>query len=190
MPASLNQAAILIMIRLEYFEEKDFEQLINWINTEELLTNWAGSLFSFPLTKKSMEWYLRDTNDIEKSDAMVYRVVEDETGETVGHISLGGISRRNRSARISRVLIGDHKNKGKGYCKQMTHAVLEIGFDQMNLHRISLGVYDYNTTALKCYQSAGFKIEGTMRDVLLYKDQWWSLIEMGILEEEWRALGK
>lgn len=175
------------MIRLEYFEEKDFEQLIDWINTEELLTNWAGSLFSFPLTKASMEWYLSDTNDINESDALVYRVVEDETGEIVGHISLGGISRKNRSARISRVLIGSGDHKGKGYCKQMIRAVLKIGFEEMNLHRISLGVYDYNIAALKCYQSSGFKIEGTMRDVLLYKDKWWSLVEMGILEEEWRA---
>ena len=176
------------MIRLEYFEEKDFEQLINWINTEELLTNWAGSLFSFPLTRESMEWYLNDINDIEQSDALAYRVVEEETGETVGHISLGGISRKNRAARISRVLIGDPNSKGKGYCRQMVNAVLQIGFDNMKLHRISLGVYSYNTAALKCYQAAGFTIEGTMRDVLFYKDNWWSLIEMGILEDEWKAM--
>lgn len=176
------------MIRLEYFEAKDFEQLINWINTEELLTNWAGSLFSFPLTQASMQWYLSGTNDMENSDALVYRVVEDETGEVVGHISLGGISRKNRSARISRVLIGDAKHKGKGYCKQMIQAVLKIGFEEMKLHRISLGVYDYNLSALKCYQSAGFKIEGTMRDILLYNDKWWSLIEMGILEDEWKHI--
>jgi RimJ/RimL family protein N-acetyltransferase len=46
-------------------------------------------------------------------------------------------------------------------------------------------VYDYNTAALKCYQAAGFSIEGTMRDVLLHDGKWWSLIEMGILENEW-----
>jgi len=63
------------MIRLEHFTPNDFSQLIHWIHSEELLTNWAGSLFSFPLTKESMEWYLSDTNDIEKSDAFVYKVV-------------------------------------------------------------------------------------------------------------------
>jgi len=187
-PLNTPGITVIIMIRLEYFEEKDFEQLINWINTEALLVNWAGSLFSFPLTTASMKWYLGDTNNKKESDALVFRVVEEETGETVGHISLGGISRKNRSARISRVLIGDDKNKGKGYCRQMITEVLKIGFDEMNLHRISLGVYDYNISALKCYQSAGFKTEGTMRDVLLYKGEWWSLIEMGILETEWNAM--
>lgn len=174
------------MIRLEFFTKDDFEQLIQWIATETLLINWSGSLFSFPLTQSSMEWYIKDTNDVEKSDAIVYKAVDSDTGETVGHISLGGISRKNKSARISRVLIGDDANKGKGYCKQMITEILKVGFDQMQLHRISLGVYDYNVAALKCYQSAGFNIEGTMREVLLHDGKWWSLIEMGILEQEWK----
>ena len=176
------------MLRLEHFEPADFDQLINWINTEELLINWAGSLFSFPLTQSSMEWYARDTNNFKSSDALVYKVVEVTTNETVGHISLRGISRKNRAARVSRVLIGGDNNKGKGYCKQMINAILKIGFEDLKLHRVSLGVYDFNVAALKCYQSSGFQIEGTMRDVLLYKEKWWSLIEMGILEDEWRAL--
>lgn len=173
------------MIKLEFFTKDDFEQLIQWIDTESLLISWSGSLFSFPLTQSSMEWYLGDTNDLNTSGALVYKAVETETGETIGHISLGGISRKNKSARISRVLIGNAANKGKGYCKQMITEVLKIGFDEMQLHRISLGVYDYNTAALKCYQAAGFSIEGTMREVLLHEGKWWSLIEMGILENEW-----
>jgi RimJ/RimL family protein N-acetyltransferase len=179
------------MIKLEFFTKDDFEQLIQWIDTESLLISWSGSLFSFPLTQSSMEWYLGDTNDLNTSGALVYKAVETETGETIGHISLGGISRKNKSARISRVLIGNAANKGKGYCKQMITEVLKVGFDEMQLHRISLGVYDYNTAALKCYQAAGFSIEGTMREVLLHEGKWWSLIEMGILENEWQQkIGK
>jgi RimJ/RimL family protein N-acetyltransferase len=176
------------MIRLEPFTQDDFAQLIEWINTEELLTNWAGSLFSFPLTQSSMEWYIEKTNDLKKSDAFIYKVVDQNSGITVGHISLGGISRKNRSGRISRVLIGSGDHKGKGYCKDMVRAILKIGFDELKLHRISLGVYDFNSPALKCYQSSGFSVDGIMRDILLYQDKWWSLIEMSILEEEWEKI--
>ena len=177
------------MIRLEYFDSGDFDQLIEWIDSEALLTNWAGSLFSYPLTQKSMEWYLKDANDLAKSDALIYRVVDVNSNEVVGHISLGGISRKNSSARISRVLIGSGNHKGKGYCKDMINAVIRIGFEDLKLHRISLGVYDFNQAALKCYQAAGFTIEGRSRDVLKHKeDEWWSLVEMSILEAEWRQL--
>jgi RimJ/RimL family protein N-acetyltransferase len=176
------------MIRLEYFTKDDYQQLIEWIDNEDLLKNWAGSLFSFPLTPHSLDWYLDETNDPDNSDALVYKAVSSVSGNTVGHISLGGISRKNRSARISRVLVGDTSYKGKGVCSSMVNAVLKIGFEQLNLHRIGLGVYTFNAKAIGCYTKCGFSIDGTMRDVLLYNDEYWSLVEMSILEDEWRAL--
>lgn len=174
------------MIRLEYFERSDFPQLMEWIKDEELLKNWSGSLFSFPLTQESLEWYIEDVNVMPTSDAFVYKVVETDTGKTVGHISLGGVSKKNRSARISRVFVGTNE-RGKGYCLQMVSAVLKIGFEELKLHRISLGVYDFNTSAIKCYQRAGMLIEGTQRDVLPFKGDWWSLVQLSILEKEWNS---
>lgn len=176
------------MVQLLPFGREDFAQLTEWVNDEYLLIKWSGNLFSFPLTQESLEWYIEDTNDPAISDAFVYKVVDTETGDTIGHISLGGISRKNRSGRISRVLVGNDKMKGKGYCRQMVEAVARIGFETLQLHRISLGVYDDNLAAIHCYQKAGFKIEGVNRDVLWYNDQWHSLVEMSMLEDEWHTL--
>lgn len=174
------------MIKLAYFERNDFDQLMEWINDDELLMNWSGSLFSYPLTTKSLEWYIDDVNDINNSDVFIYKALDITTGNTVGHISLGSISKKNKSARISRVLVGGIDSRGKGYCQQMVKNVLKIGFEELKLHRISLGVYNFNLAAISCYQKSGFIIEGTTRDVLNYKGEWWSLIEMSILEDEWK----
>ena len=177
------------MIRLEYFTRSDFEQLITWIDNEEILMNWAGGLFSFPLKPKSLEWYIEGVNDMDTSEAFVYKAIEEETGNIVGHISLGGISKKNKAGRITRVLV-DPGQQGKGYCRQMVSAILKIGFNDLKLHRIALGVYDFNKAAISCYKKAGLVIEGTNRDCLLFKGQWWSLTEMSILETEWREEGK
>lgn len=177
------------MIRLEYFTREDFGQLKEWINNDELLMKWAGGLFNFPLTDNSLSWYIEDVNEIPGSEAYIYKALDAESGEVVGHISLGGISRKNKSGRISRVLVSDAA-RGKGYCKQMVSAVLKIGFEDLHLHRICLGVYDDNPSAVKCYESAGMTVEGKQRDVLFFKGEWWTLIEMSILETEWRDLQK
>ena len=176
------------MIRLEHFDRSDFQQLIDWINNEELLINWSGSLFSFPLTNDSLEWYINDTNVPLESDAFVYKAMDTETGHVVGHISLGGLSWKNRSARISRVLVGNTTEHRKGICQEMTKAVLKIGFEELGLHRISLGVYEDNKAALNCYLKSGFSIEGVSRDILWVKESFLSMIEMGILENEWKTL--
>lgn len=174
------------MIHLEYFTSADFKQLIQWIDNEQLLKEWSGSLFSFPLTESSLSWYIEGANDLTDPDAFIYKAIDPETGETVGHISLGSFSETNKAARITRVLIGSTAARGRGYCQGMIKAVLRVGFEELGLHRISLGVYDFNEAAIGCYKKAGLKIEGVMRDVVRYKDGYWSLIEMAVLEDEWR----
>jgi RimJ/RimL family protein N-acetyltransferase len=176
------------MIRLEKFGEEDFEQLIKWIDSEALMINWSGFLFRFPLSKESLKWYIDDTNDIEESDAFVYKAIDEESNRVIGHISLGGISHKNKSARISRVLVGNTAEKNKGYCRQMINAVLKIGFETLKLHRITLGVYDDNLSALKCYEKSGFVTEGIFRDVLLQEGKYRSMIEMSMLENEWKNI--
>lgn len=178
------------MIRLEPFTPADFDQLIAWINDERLMKEWSGSLFSFPLTEESLAWYLEGANDLKKPEVFVYKAVDDKTGTVVGHISLGGISERDKSGRITRVLVGSAAERGKGFCRKMIRGMLKIGFDDLGLHRISLGVYDFNTAAIQCYLKAGFTQEGVMRDVVKHGDEYWSLVEMGILEHEWRAQQK
>jgi RimJ/RimL family protein N-acetyltransferase len=176
------------MIRLEYFTQQDFQQLIDWVDNEELLLNWAGTQFKIPLTVEKLEWYIRDANDFENSDTLVYKAVDTETGQSVGHISLSVINRPNRSARLTRVLVGNSAERGKGIGEQMTKEMLKIGFEDLGLHRMSLGVYSFNESAIRCYEKCGFKVDGVLRDIKKHQDTYWSLMEMSILEDEWREL--
>jgi RimJ/RimL family protein N-acetyltransferase len=67
----------------------------------------------------------------------------------------------------------------------MFEKVLAFGFEELGLHRISLGVFDFNERAIQSYERIGFTREGLLRDVRLVDGQYWSLIEMSMLESEW-----
>lgn len=176
------------MIELVYFEKSDFPQLIEWIHNEHLMTNWAGSLFRFPLSEKSLDWYIENSNDLEAAEVLIYKAIDTTTNEIVGHVSLGSINRGDASARISRVLVGNNTQRGRGTCQAMINGVTRIGFDQLNLHRIGLGVYDFNTAAIRCYEKAGFSRDGLLRDVKKFGEEYWSLVEMSLLKPEWERL--
>ncbi|TSI02583.1 GNAT family N-acetyltransferase [Lysinibacillus sp. BW-2-10] len=175
------------MIKLRFFERSDFQQLINWIETPEFLLQWGGPKFNFPLTEQQLETYLKDANNA-SSSILVYSVIELETGNVIGHISLGNIDRNNKSARVGKVLVGDKNVRGKGIGLMMMKEILNIAFEELKLRRVSLGVFDFNAPAIACYEKVGFKKERLLRDSRKIGDEYWSLWEMSILENEWKAI--
>lgn len=177
------------MIELKFFDRSDFQQLINWIETPEFLLQWGGPNFSFPLNEQQLENYLKDANK-DNSNTLVYSVIDKETGNVIGHISLGNIDRKNKSARVGKVLVGDKNVRRKGIGQQMMTEILKVAFDELALHRVSLGVFDFNVSAITCYEKVGFIKEGLLRDSRKIGDEYWSLWEMSILEYEWMEINK
>jgi RimJ/RimL family protein N-acetyltransferase len=88
------------------------------------------------------------------------------------------------------IVIGDRNYWDKGYGTDATRLVLQYGFIELNLRRISLGLHAYNDRALKSYLKAGFTLEGRtrgdgLRDGVRFDGLW-----MGILREEWKEMNK
>ncbi len=170
------------MTKLKVFSEKDIDSLISWIDSEELCLQWAGPGYTFPLTRAQL---LDTINEASEDDSLkVFSVYDYESDEIVGHIQLR-IDKLNDSARIGKVLIGNKKYLNRGYGTDLIKKILKKGFTEFKLHRIDLGVFDFNIGAIKSYTKAGFKEEGTFRDYRKYNDEYWSLINMSILEDEY-----
>ncbi|QHS21730.1 GNAT family N-acetyltransferase [Virgibacillus sp. MSP4-1] len=172
------------MIELEHFERSDFQQLMEWIETPAFMLQWGGPHFHFPLDEGQLEEYIKNANH-KDADTMAYKVVDQETGKVVGHIALKQINKKTKSARVSKVLVGDKEMRGKGIGQQMILEILKIAFDELELHRVSLGVFDFNESAIACYEKCGFVKEGLRREVVQNGDRYWSIYEMSMLEHEW-----
>ncbi len=54
---------------------------------------------------------------IESANTLAFKVVDEETSDVIGHISLGQIDNINKSARIGKVLVGNTKMRGTFYRK-------------------------------------------------------------------------
>ncbi|WP_263703228.1 GNAT family N-acetyltransferase [Bacillus thuringiensis] len=167
------------VIKLENFKNSDFKQLIDWVDSEEFLIQWSGNAFTYPLNEQQLENY------IESSNTLAFKVIDEESKKVVGHISLGQIDNINKSARIGKVLVGDTKMRGRSIGKHMMKAVLQVAFDELKLHRVTLGVYDFNTSAISCYEKIGFVKEGLLRESKKVGETYWNLWEMSMLEYEW-----
>jgi len=173
------------MIELQYFVHSDMRQLINWVPSAEFTLQWGGPAFQYPLTEEQLEKYLKQANN-DDSDTYIYKVIDLNLQKVIGHISLERVDRVNKSARVGKVLIGSPEVRGKGIGSKMIKATLTIAFEELKLHKVSLGVFDFNKSAIRCYENAGFVREGFLRDARKNGNEYWNMIEMGILENEWR----
>ena len=175
-------------IQLVPFTEQDFDELIRWSGDLPFLMQWAGPMFLYPLTTEQLVEYTRGANITQASDKLNFRVILASTKQGIGHVSIGSIDRENGSARVSKVLVGDPEFRGKGVGKAIIKAVLAICFGELGLHRVTLGVFDFNEPALATYKHAHFSVDGILRDARKVGETYWNLVEMSILEDEWRAL--
>ena len=153
------------MIKLERFGPHDYENLISWIDTEELLVQIAGRQMTFPVTKEQLDISQSDKNRIS------FSIIHEEAGRSVGHCELYLLE---NSAKIDRLIIGDPSMKGKGLCGPIIQLLLEYGFNVLEQPLIELNVFDWNHVAIRCYEKAGFKKnpDKTMEFQLDGKEKW------------------
>jgi len=97
----------------------------------------------------------------------------------------GGIT-KNRDAGIGLSLVKDHW--GKGYGSEIMKCLLEHAFMEMGFHRLSLSVFASNTRAVELYKRLGFLEEGRTREGIWQDGGWVDVIQMGLLDREWKEL--
>ena len=63
--------------------------------------------------------------------------------------------------------------------------MLKYGFDELNLHRIQLTVFEYNERAIALYEKLGFRREGVYREFMLRDGRRYDMYLYGLLRREW-----
>ena len=165
------------MIKLEPFTQNDFTRLISWIDSEELLFQFAGLIFKFPLTSEQLENYLKDKN------RQAFKVIEQENDTTIGHAEIYFTDKSN--AKLCRILIGDSEFLEKRLCNKITNKLLDIAFSTAGINSVELNVFEWNLSAIKCYKSVGFKTEKRKSNITEVNGKFWKLKNMKISKEEW-----
>ena len=167
------------MIRIEKFERAFYSDLISWVNSEEQLMQFAGPSLTFPLTNEQLDKSLNDKN------RLAFRVVNDETNRSIGHSE---IYLADQSAFLERLLIADNEQRGKGLGQQIVNLLLDYIFSNLHKSKVELNVFNWNISAIKCYEKVGFVINPDKRNERKIKNEVWTAINMSIDKSRWQEL--
>ena len=174
------------MIKIEPLQKEDFKKILLWNEgkSAEFLLQWSGPFYKYPLTEEQLEKYYDDYISKETDTLFVYKIIDVETKEMLGTIELDVKDKINKIGRVARFLIGE-SCRGKGIGKEALSEVVSFGFEKLNLNKITLGVYDFNTNAINCYKKVGFIIEELKENYRTINNCNWNLYDMAITKEIW-----
>lgn len=165
---------------LKPLDEKDGEFIIKWRNDREILNH----LFSYRgITlnehKNWFEKYLKSKDRIE------FIIIKKADNKKIGTVGLSNIDYRNQKAEYG-ILIGEKEEWGKGYAREASVVIIDYGFKELNLQKISLKVFLDNLNALNLYEQLGFVNEGVLRREVFKNGKFKDVVVMSILRDEWK----
>jgi RimJ/RimL family protein N-acetyltransferase len=117
-----------------------------------------------------------------RDDRADFAVTRKTDGTFLGEAVLNTLDIANEAMNFRISLVPEARNQGHG--TEATRAVVDFGFDQVGLHRISLSVFAFNPRAQRAYEKAGFVKEGRLREAHLWDGERYDDILMGILRHE------
>jgi RimJ/RimL family protein N-acetyltransferase len=109
-------------------------------------------------------------------------LADDQLGR-MGFVILGGLQSPHGAIEFRRVVV---VAKGRGIGRAAIRLVQALAFDELNAHRLWLDVKATNARARSLYDSAGFVVEGTLRECLRTDTGFESLVVMSMLRSEYR----
>lgn len=166
-------------IQLLPFSESNFQPLIDWVNSKHLLAQFAGPIFTYPLTVEQLAKYMQAEN------RQIYSIYKQPSEKLIGHIELDRIDFEHKSARVCRFLLGNETHRGKKYGQKALDALQKIAFENLRLNRLELVVLAENLSAIKCYKNCGFSTEGVLRESFWIDGKPVSSLMMSILSSEY-----
>lgn len=150
-------------------------------------TEYTRLLDSFPSrlwsAKKIQSWIERDF-ETGYRDGYFFEILTLAEDKLIGYITLFGLRWPHGDAELG-IGLGERAYWGRGYGTDAVRVILRYAFTELNLRRVTLGVFAYNPRAIRAYQKAGFKEEGRLRQYVLREGQRHDMIIMGALRDEW-----
>lgn len=107
-------------------------------------------------------------------------------GRLIGSVRLWRLSVWNRSAMLT-IFIGAKEQWGRGFGTDALRLALRHAFGSMDLNRVELHVFEFNTRAIRSYEKVGFRQEGARRQALVRHGRYYDVLVMGILRDEFFA---
>jgi len=162
-------------VRLRAIQRKDSDKILEWVNNPELRKLTGGT---YPVSDIEHEIWFKD-KALEKKNKL-FGIEKKDNEVLIGIVGFNNTDFINRSAEVY-IYLGEPLCWGKGMGTEALQLMIKFAFDELNLHRLSLIVFSYNSRAIKSYEKVGFIKEGILRDSIYKSGKYYDKVIMSII---------
>ena len=170
-------------VSLRALEPDDLQYLYLWENDTDIW--WLGNTLK-PYSKETLRKYLNTAHlDIHETRQVRFAVYLNENPvELVGLIDLYDFDPHHKRAGVG-ILMGETKNRGKGYGSEALKILCNYAFTLLDLHQLYCSIPETNLASIKLFNNKGFIQTGLRPDWIKTKDGWAADIFFQLSSKEW-----
>ena len=159
----------------------DLKLFLRWFNDQEVAQYLSIYL---PITEMGEEKWIEELGKEQKDKKVMFVIETEEEKRPIGTCGLHEIDYKNQHASFG-VSIGEKDYWSKGYGTEATKLIIDYGFNQLNLNRVSSSAFRFNERSRNLHKKLGFKEEGCCRQRWFRNGKFQDCIMFGLLRKDW-----
>lgn len=160
-----------MQVTLRPFNNDDKASLIALANNKNISNNLFDT-FPFLYTSEAANAFLKDAIETIPHQRLAITF----NGEHVGNIGLHPLQDIYRNTAEIGYFVGE-EFWGRGIATEALKQMIDYGFSELKLRRISAGIMDYNKASARVLEKVGFQFEGVSK---------WAILKNGVVCDEIR----
>lgn len=181
-PTGASQEANFTMRPIE---SSDVGTIATWYQQIEDISIFDRKV-PMPINQDAVAKVIQSIVDDQEQDKCHWFIAETNAGESVGMTGLEAISTLHGNALLPLFIAEPWRRTGIGI--RMACMMIDLGFKQLRLHRISTLYRADNDASASLIERLGFQLEGTSREAWYSQGEYHDLRTVGLLENEWRIV--
>ena len=166
------------LVILRALESSDLERCYRWMNDPNIVRT-LKSRYPMPFEKEA-EWL---ENAVSHSSMERHFAIERKDDRThIGNASLHDIDWVSRTA-VFGMFIGDPSAWNRGFGTDAVRTLVRFTFEEMNLRKLKINVFDYNERAKHVLFAIGFEQEGKLMKEFYREGQYHDLVILSIFSD-------
>lgn len=139
------------------------DRYLSWMNDYEVVKYTESRHINH--TKKSLTDFILS---IDHSSNYFFAIIDKYSEKHIGNIKIGNINSIHKFAEVG-LIIGDKKFWNRGIATEAISLCVNFSFEELELHRLSAGVYEPNIGSMRAFEKAGFVKESCEKEKYIFE---------------------